>query len=447
MSAPSGTKITIVGAGLGGALMAVYLGNAGYEVEVFEKRPDPRVVGVSGGRSINLALSVRGLNALSQVSLADDVMRDAIPMTGRMIHDPQGRLSFQPYGRQGEAIYSVSRGDLNMTLVNAAEKNPNVSVHFDYKCADVELDAATVQFEHSVSGERRSVPADLVIGADGIYSAVRNRMQKLDRFDYSIDYLEHGYKELSIPPADDGGFRMERNALHIWPRRSFMTIALPNRDGSYTVTCFWPLEGPGGFADLRTERDVLRYFDEMFPDMVPHMPTLAHDFFANPTSTLATVRCRPWHYQDKVVLLGDAAHAIVPFFGQGMNAAFEDCATLHECLVKGAANRGEALARYQALRKENCDAIADLALTNFIEMRDHTGSPAFRRRKQREKLLHGLFPRYYVPLYSMVSFTCIPYAEAVRRAAAQDRVLARLKIVGIALIILVGIVFMLSILT
>jgi kynurenine 3-monooxygenase len=437
MSTANGTKFTIIGAGLGGALMAVYLGKAGFEVEVFEKRPDLRNADISGGRSINLALSARGLHALSQVGLAGQIMRDAVAMPGRMIHGPAGELTFQPYGRKGEAINSVSRAGLNIVLLNAAANNPSVKLHFEQKCIDIDLDKAEIKLEHAETGERMTARGDIIIAADGAFSAVRSRMEKLDRFSHSVEYLEHGYKELTIPPAQDGGFRMEKNALHIWPRRSFMTIALPNRDGSYTVTCFWPLEGPHSFASLETEQDVLRYFEEFFPDAVPLMPTLTHDFFANPVGSLATVRCCPWYYRDKVVLLGDAAHAIVPFFGQGMNAAFEDCAVLHDCLVHGGPDRGEALARYHELRKENCDAIADLSLANFIEMRDHTGSPAFRRKKKREKLLSELFPRHYVPLYPMISFTRIPYAEAVRRAAAQERLIARCRAVGIVIIVLV----------
>ncbi len=435
MIAMSKTKFTIIGAGLGGALMAVYLGKAGFEVEVFEKRPDLRGDKTTGGRSINLALSARGLYALEQVGLADAVIQDAVPMPGRMIHNQSGELSFQPYGRKGEAINSVSRTGLNITLLNAAESNSSIKLHFEQKCTNIDFDSAEVELEHTKTGQRTTARGDIVIGADGAFSSIRARMERLDRFSYSIDYLEHGYKELSIPPAENGGFRMERNALHIWPRRSLMTIALPNKDGSYTVTCFWPLEGSDSFASLRTEEAVLRCFERLFPDTVPLMPTLTQDYFTNPTSSLATVRCRPWFCRDKTVLLGDAAHAIVPFFGQGMNAAFEDCTVLRDCLLDCDGKWGEALARYQRMRKENCDAIADLALANFIEMRDHTGSPAFLRRKKREKLLHELLPRHYVPLYSMISFTCIPYAEAVRRAAAQDRLVVRIKVVAIVLFV------------
>ncbi|MFQ5589789.1 MAG: FAD-dependent oxidoreductase [Phycisphaerae bacterium] len=427
-------KFVLVGAGPGGALMANYLGSAGFEVDVYEKRPDIRTAEISSGRSINLALSTRGIHALAEVGVLDEVMRDAIPMPGRMIHSHNGDLSFQPYGCDGQAINSVSRAELNMILLKAADKYPNVNLHFQQKCVDLDPDAATVYCADARTGERTTVRGDIVIGCDGAFSAVRNRLQRLDRFNHSLQYLEHGYKELVIPPKEGGGHRMEKGALHIWPRRSFMMIALPNADGSFTATCFWPLEGANSFASLTTKRDVLSFFEKHFPDAVPMMPTLSSDYFANPTSTLATVRCSPWIYRDKVGLLGDAAHAIVPFYGQGMISAFEDCTVLHECLLEYGPRWGDALAGYQQRRKENCDAIADLALGNFIEMRDHVGTPAFLRKKRREKLLHRLFPKWYVPLYMMISFTRIPYAEAVRRAEAQDRIIAGIKLAGVGVI-------------
>ncbi len=442
-------NFTIIGAGLGGAVMANYLARAGYRVGVYEKRPDPRTGNVARGRSINLALSTRGIHALSEIGVLDEVMREAIPMHGRMIHDLSGRLTFQPYGKENQAINSVSRGGLNQILIEAAERYPNVSVHFNQRCEDVDLDCATVTIIHNETGERTTVKGDVVIGADGAFSAVRAKMQRLDRFDYSQDYLEHGYKELTIPPAEGGGWRMEKNALHIWPRRSYMMIALPNADGSYTVTCFWPFSGPNGFDNLKTEADVIRYFQAHFPDAVPLMPTLGRDYFENPTSSLVTVRCGPWHYKDKVVLLGDAAHAVVPFYGQGMNAAFEDCTVLNECLMEDGSGGGASkdsptsgpdwtgvFEEYYELRKENADALADLAIENFIEMRDRTGSRAFLIKKKAEKALHKLLPDWYLPLYSMVTFTRIPYAAAVRRARAQHRTLKRVAITMAAVLIL-----------
>ncbi len=437
-------RFMIVGGGLAGALMANYLGKAGREVAVYEKRPDLRTAKIVTGRSINLALSVRGIHALKEIGVADAVMADAVPMPGRMIHDLDGRLNFQPYGQSGQAINSVSRAGLNIILLNTAERYETVSLHFNHKCVDVDLDAPAADFLNSETGERTRVEADIILGADGAFSAVRNRMQRLDRFSYSIDYLEHGYKELIIPPAPGGGFRMEKYALHIWPRRSHMMIALPNADGSYTVTCFWRHEGPNSFANLTAMEAVQDYFREHFPDAVPHMPTLTNDYLENPVGSLATVRCGPWVYQDKIALMGDAAHAVVPFYGQGMNAAFEDCTALNECLANYAPDYARALNTYYDLRKENADAIADLAIGNFIEMRDHVGSRSFLRKKQREKLLHRLFPNWYIPSYTMVSFTRIPYAETVRRAKRQDRIVRRVSrifmLLGLAIIVIVFIV-------
>ncbi len=437
MRSENDPTITIVGAGLGGAMMANYLGKAGFDVQVFERRPDIRLAKIVGGRSINLALSTRGIHALAEIGVIDEVMQTAIPMPGRMIHSLDGAARFQPYGKDGQAINSVSRAGLNITLINAADKYGNVRFQFGQKCVDLDPDTATAEFEEAESGQRSSVEAGMVIGGDGAFSAVRARLQRSDRFDYSIEYLKHGYKELVIPPAEGGGFRMEKNALHIWPRRAYMMIALPNADCSYTVTCFWPLEGENSFENLKSEVEVLDYFKTHFPDAVELMPTLGHDYLANPTSTLATVRCSPWNYKDKVVLLGDAAHAVVPFYGQGMVATFEDCTVLNERLLACGSNWGQALAEYHTLRKENGDAIADLALGNFIEMRDHVGSPAFLRKKRREKLLHKLLGNRYLPLYTMVSFTRIPYAQAVRRAHDQDQLIARVKVAAISLLLLI----------
>lgn len=417
-------KFVIAGAGLAGAVIANYLGKAGYQVELYEKRPDLRKADISAGRSINLALSVRGLHALEEIGVAEQVMKEAVPMPGRMMHNLDGSLAYQPYGEKGQAINSVSRGGLNGILLDALERYPNVRVFFNHRCVDVDLDAPTATFDDGKGGQLTAV-GDAVIGTDGAFSAVRHRMQRLDRFDYSQTYLEHGYKELCIPAGPNGAFQMEKNALHIWPRKSFMMIALPNADASYTVTCFWPFEGPHGFDNIDTPDKVEAYFKKWFPDAVPLMPRLREDYFENPTSSLCTVRCGPWNYKDKVVLMGDAAHAVVPFYGQGMNAAFEDCTELNRCLRDFREDRAMAFEVYFRRRKENADAIADLAIENFVEMRDKVGDPAFLRKKKRQKLLHRLFPNRYIPLYEMVSFTQIPYAEVVMKAAAQDRAMRR----------------------
>ncbi|MBX3396429.1 MAG: FAD-dependent monooxygenase [Phycisphaerae bacterium] len=431
-------RFTIVGGGLAGGVLANYLGAAGFEVHVYEKRPDQRKAGVIGGRSINLALSVRGMHALGEIGVLDSVMKQAVPMPGRMIHAIDGSTVFQPYGTRGEAINSVSRGGLNCILLDAAERYAGVKLHFDHKCLDVDIDTGETTYERS-GGQIVKASGDIVIGADGAFSPVRARMQRLDRFDYSQNYLEHGYKELHIPPADGGGWRIEKNALHIWPRRSYMMIALPNADGSFTVTCFWPFDGANGFNNLRNGTDVVAYFNEHFRDAVPLMPTLATDFFENPTSTLVTVRCAPWYYKDRVVMLGDAAHAIVPFFGQGMNCAFEDCTALIERIRSADGDYESAFRAFNHDRKRHADAIADLALQNFIEMRDKVGDPAFLRKKQWEKRLHRWFPKSYTPLYELVSFTRVGYADAVDQARRQELAIAlimQLLIVGVSIVIL-----------
>jgi kynurenine 3-monooxygenase len=423
MGAVEKPDFTIVGAGLAGALMACYLGRAGRRVDVYERRPDPRSHGQDRGRSINLALSVRGIQALREVGLAEEVLKDAIPMRGRMIHSPSGALAFQPYGKDdSESINSVSRAGLNLTLVNAAARFEPVRLFFDRRCTDVDPASGTLELQDSTAGATEHVEAQSVIAADGAYSAVRARLQKRERFDYSQDYQGHGYKELTIPAADGGGFRMEKHALHIWPRQSFMMIALPNLDGSFTCTLFWPYEGQSSFAAVRTEADLFRFFERHFPDALPLMPHLAADYFGNPVGPLLTVRCRPWHVDGRVVLLGDACHAVVPFLGQGMNAVFEDCTVLDRCLAAHPDDRAAAFRAYEQQRKENTDALADLCVDNFLEMRDRVGSRLFRLRKKFEILLHKLLGRWYLPLYTLITFTTTPYAEARRRARRQDRV-------------------------
>ena len=423
-------KYVLIGSGLAGGLLAGYFGRRGYEVELYERRADSRAGNFVGGRSINLALSTRGIYALEQLGIADEVMRHAIPMRGRMIHDKSGELHFSPYDRDpNKCINSIGRATLNTTVIEAALRYPNVRVLFNHVCTDVDLDSATAQLLNTASPARTSTTqpllarGDSVIGVDGAFSAVRQSMQKkLDGFQYDESYLAHGYKELTIPPAAGGSWVMEKNALHIWPRKSFMMIALPNPDGSFTCTLFWEFKGPRSFESTKTDDDVRRFFDEEFPDAVPLMPALLEDYRENPTGSLVTIRCAPWYYKDKVALVGDAAHAVVPFYGQGMNAAFEDCVVLDECLAQFSDNRQRAFAEYFARRKENADALADLAVENFVEMRDKTASKAFRAKKKLDHALEGLLPGIYLPLYTMISFTRIPYAAAARRARVQDRI-------------------------
>ena len=420
----STTRFVLIGSGLAGGLLAAYLGRRGYEVDLYERRADPREGNLVGGRSINLALSTRGIHALEQIGIADEVLKHAIPMRGRMIHEKSRGLHFAPYDVDpNKYINSIGRAALNTTVIEAAQRYPNVRVHFNHQCTDVDPDEATTHLLNTETNTTGAVRTDVIIGVDGAFSAVRQSMQKkLAEFEYDENYLPHGYKELTIPPTADGGWQMEKEALHIWPRKSFMMIALPNPDGSFTCTLFWEFEGPHSFATTKTDDEVRRFFEEEFPDAVPLMPALLEDFRQNPTGSLVTIRCAPWFHKDKVALVGDAAHAVVPFYGQGMNAAFEDCVVLDECLAKFPDNRERAFAEYFSRRKENADALADLAVENFIEMRDKTASRAFRAKKKLDHLLEALLPGVYLPLYAMVTFTRMPYAEAARRARLQDRI-------------------------
>ena len=420
----STTRFVLIGSGLAGGLLAAYLGRRGYEVDLYERRADPREGNIVGGRSINLALSTRGIHALERVGIAEEVLRHAIPMRGRMIHDKSGDLHFAPYDVDpNKYINSIGRASLNTVVIEAAQRYPNVGGHFNHQCTDVDPDEATTHLLNTETNTTGAVRTDAIIGVDGAFSAVRQSMQKkLAEFEYDESYLPHGYKELTIPPTADGGWQMEKEALHIWPRRSFMMIALPNPDGSFTCTLFWEFEGPRSFATTKTHDEVRDFFREEFPDAVPLMPALLEDFRQNPTGSLVTIRCAPWFYKDKVALVGDAAHAVVPFYGQGMNAAFEDCVVLDECLAEFPDNRERAFAEYFSRRKVNADALADLAVENFIEMRDKTASKTFRAKKKLDHLLEGLLPGIYLPLYTMVTFTRIPYSTAAQRARLQDRI-------------------------
>ncbi|PYJ35333.1 MAG: kynurenine 3-monooxygenase [Verrucomicrobia bacterium] len=428
-------KFILIGSGLAGGLLGAYLGRRGHEVDLYERRADPREGNIVGGRSINLAISTRGIHALEQIGIAKEALRHAIPMRGRMIHDRSGALHFTPYDVDPQkCINSIGRAALNTTVIQAAQRYPNVRVYFDHRCTGVDLDTPVAHLE--TANRTVTATADAVVGVDGAFSAVRKSMQgEIANFQYDESYLAHGYKELMIPPAPDGSWRMEKNALHIWPRKSFMMIALPNPDGSFTCTLFWEFEGPRSFATTKTDDDVRRFFDEEFPDAVPLMPTLVEDFRNNPTGSLVTIRCAPWFHRDKVCLVGDAAHAVVPFYGQGMNAAFEDCVVLDECLEKFPDDRERAFAEYFSRRKENADALADLAIGNFIEMRDKTASKTFRAKKKLDHFLEATLPGIYLPLYTMVTFTRIPYAEAARRARLQDRIVYAGLIATIVLIV------------
>lgn len=414
-------SVTILGAGLVGSLLAVLMRKRGYEVTVYERRPDMRAAHMSAGKSINLAMSARGWKALDLAGLRKDIEDLAIPMTGRFLHQPDGTGAFQQYGKNNEAIYSVSRGELNKKLMTLAEQE-GAKIYFDHRCIKVDVPDNRIHLQ-TPDGAEKIIAADLLFGSDGAFSSLRNGYQLLDRANLTQHYIEHGYKELCIPPDTGGNMRMEKNALHIWPRKNFMLIALPNTDGTFTCTLFLPFEGENSFETLKTEDDVKTFFNKHFPDAAPMMPTLVEDFFTNPTSSLVTIRVSPWHYKDKSALIGDAAHAIVPFYGQGMNAGFEDCTILSSLMDMYGDNWATILHAYDLARKPNGDAVLDLALMNFVEMRDKVAEPSFLERKKIEKELGKRYPEQFVSVYEMVSFTHIPYSTAWSCIQAQDKLL------------------------
>ena len=417
-------QITVVGAGLVGSVMACYLKKEGFDVLLVERRSDPRLNQAEGGRSINLALSRRGIAALEEIDMASAVAGLIIPMHGRMMHDIQGSLTFQPYGKEGQFINSVSRNGLNCMLIDQAERL-GCKLAFGTQVAHVDFEKAIL-----TCGDGKTIQSDFIIAADGAFSAVRSEMMRTPRFNYSQHYVSYGYKEITMPANPDGSHKMEVNALHIWPRGNFMLIALPNLDGTYTCTLFLPFEGSNSFESLATDEDILGFFDHNFPDVLSLIPDLLGDFHENPTSSLVTVRSFPW-VTGRVILIGDAAHAIVPFYGQGMNAGFEDCRILMQYLRKY--DWKHALDEFQTVRKPDADAIADLALQNFIEMRDLVADEDFLLRKKIEARLHDEFPESWVPLYSMVTFhDNLRYSEALHRGIRQKKIMDEvMKIPGI----------------
>ena len=412
-------RITLVGGGLAGSLAAVYLAKRGYEVNIYERRPDMRNVEIPAGRSINLALSTRGIDALKRVGLDQVVLDQAIPMAGRMMHDEKGNLAYQPYGKDGQAINSVSRAHLNIQLLKLADEHENVNQFFNMRCQEVDIENSICKFLNEEIGEMVEVDSDYILGSDGAYSPVRLKMMKNDRFDYSQSYTKSGYKELNITPTPDGDFAMDPDSLHIWPRGNFMMIALPNPDKSFTCTLFMPYDGEVGFDRINSDQEILDFMNTYFADAVPLMPELLNDFKQNPVGSLVTVRCYPWHMK-KATLIGDACHAIVPFYGQGMNCAFEDCVELDNCLEEFG-DWDKAMNEYQQRRKPNADAIADLALQNFIEMRDLVGDKDFLHYKKVEHQLCELHPDLFKSQYEMVTFSKVPYSEAKSKGAQNTQ--------------------------
>ncbi|WP_340154642.1 NAD(P)/FAD-dependent oxidoreductase [uncultured Winogradskyella sp.] len=419
-------NILIIGAGLCGSLLALRLGQRGYNVNVYEMRPDLRTTDISAGRSINLAFSDRGNKAMKLVGIEDKVKELCIPMNGRMIHDKEGNTFLSNYsGRDYEYINSISRGELNGLLLDEAEKHDNVSIHFNKKCNSVDFENTTATFQDYNSKEEFIEDADCIIATDGAGSALRKSyyLGKKFLFSFSQDYLSHGYKELTFLPKEDGSYKTYKNALHIWPRSSFMLIALPNLDGSFTVTLFLSYsEGEYNFNNLTTPELVTEFFQKEFPDALEIMPNLVDDFFANPTAALGTVKCSPWHYKGNTLLMGDSAHAIVPFYGQGMNASFEDVVEFDKVLDQNLDNWEATFEAYEKNRKKDTDAIADLAIDNFHEMKGHVANPIFQEKRKIEMALEKEFPNAYSSKYSLVTFNeNIGYRQAMLRGRAQDK--------------------------
>jgi len=424
-------NILVVGAGLCGSLLTLRLAQRGYQVTLVEKRPDLRKVKQDAGRSINLALSDRGLRGLRIAGVHEEVKKQCIPMFGRMIHDKQGNIFLSKYsGRKDEYINSISRPGLNRLLLDAAEKMPNVTLIFNHGCKSVDLENASAIFKNYETGTEVEIGGDILLGTDGAGSSVRKSMfnHRKFLFSFSQDWLTHGYKELTIPPAENGGYKTDKSALHIWPRGEDMLIALPNLDGSFTVTLFAPYDNSDYcFNNLTSAEKVNEYFKSEFPDALALMPTLAEEFFENPTGPLGTIKCSPWNSYGKTLLLGDAAHAIVPFYGQGMNASFEDVVVFDEVLDLHEGDWKKVFSEYEKTRKKDTDAIADLAVDNFHEMKEHTASELFQKKRKLETAFEAEFPEEYYSKYSLVTFNeNITYQEAMKKGRAQDKAILNL---------------------
>ncbi|NND71730.1 MAG: FAD-dependent monooxygenase [Rhodothermales bacterium] len=416
-------KAVIVGAGLAGSLLATLLGQRGWVVDVYEKRSDPRLSAANGGRSINLALSTRGIHALGLAGVADNVLKLTIPMAGRMIHDLDGETHLQPYGKDDtEVIRSVSRGGLNNLLLDSAEATGNVSCHFDTGCESIDFDSRIARFSgpHGITETSTSY----LFGCDGAGSVVRQSLEKARNIQSTSDILPHGYKELTIPAGPDGSHLLDNNALHIWPRKSYMLIALPNLDGTFTLTLFMPNEGDISFARYADARSAKKFFEADFADALSLMPDFEMDYDHNPVGMLGTVRCQPWSDDGYALLLGDAAHAIVPFFGQGMNCSFEDCARLISMIDEGATGQWPELStRYETERKPDTDAIATMALQNYVEMRDSVSDPQYVLKRKIALELELRYPSKFIPRYSMVTFNRLRYSVALERGKRQADIL------------------------
>lgn len=415
-------RVAILGGGLAGSLFALRLARRGHQVEVFERRSDPRKSRGQEGRSINLGLSKRGIAALTEVGLREEVLALTVAMQGRVIHAPDGTTRFQPYGKnRQEVLHSIDRNALNELLLDHAERHPNVKLHFGHRFIGFEEKDRVALIETPLGAMER-VSADWFVGADGAFSKVREEMQRGHRANFSREFLEWGYKELNLPPRADGSSQLRLEALHVWPRGHCLIVSHANRDGSHTLTLFLPFEGRDSFETLRSDDDVGDLFARYFPDLVPLLPGLLEQWNTHPTGTLVTTRTAPWHIGDHVALIGDACHAVYPFYGQGMNSAFEDCSALARALEQHA-DRGEAFRAYEASRRPHTDTLAELSKENFIELRQRVASPLFLLRKRLDVALNRVAPRAWLPLYTMIAHTTMPYGDALARAKKQDRVL------------------------
>ncbi|NND78360.1 MAG: FAD-dependent monooxygenase [Maribacter sp.] len=417
-------NIAIVGSGLVGSLLAIYLRKLGHTITVFDRRPDIRTIEFSG-RSINLAMSKRGWRTLAEIGIEDEIKKIAIPMDKRAMHVLGKPIYFQKYGKEGEAIWSISRGVLNRKMIDLAEKS-GVIFKFNEKVWDINLPEAKLHTGETEKGEWKEYTYDLVFGCDGAFSRIRHKMQRRSRFDYSQDFLDVGYKELTIPANADGSHKLDANSFHIWPRGRYMFIAMPNIDGSFTCTLFMPFEGDVSFESIKTKDEAMNFFKTNFPSVEREIENLAKDFFKNPTSAMVTMKCFPWTYWDKVALVGDSAHAIVPFYGQGMNAGFEDIYVLNEIIKEQGDNWEGIFQQYQKQRKPNADAIAELSYRNFVEMSSKTADPKFLLQKKIEKRFAEKHPDKWTPLYSRVTFSFRPYAEALTIGEAQEKIMSQI---------------------
>jgi kynurenine 3-monooxygenase len=416
------TRVAIVGGGLSGSLLALALGQQGHDVDLYERRSDPRQQIAGGGRSINLGLSKRGMQALHMVGMLDRVLQRAVAMRGRVIHSLDGTVRFQPYGKdRAEVLHSVDRNELNRMLLQEAGQCPTVKLHFEHKLMRADKELRELEFD--VAGQGVKVRPQWVIGADGAFSTLRRELQRGERAEYHQEFLEWGYKELTLSAAPDGASRIELAALHVWPRSHCLIVSHANRNGSHTLTLFLPFEGEDSFATTRTAEDVVALFTKYYPDLIPLLPDLVEQWMRHSPGSLVTTRTAPWAFSDWAVLVGDACHAVYPFYGQGMNSAFEDCSVLMGELNHCHSGRAAAFQAYQLARRTHTDVLCELSKANFVELKQKVRSPWFLARKRLDLAIHRVSPQAWIPLYTMIAHTTIPYAEALARSRRQDRIL------------------------